>query len=78
MANIQPAGTCQKCDSDQLTCRYNYFQQDELEIHSWEHRCPDCGNRLTTAYRSDDEDELPPDNPCLCPYCGRLGSVDDN
>jgi uncharacterized Zn-finger protein len=75
---VQPAGTCKKCGSDRLTCRYNHFQQDELEIHSWEHRCPDCGNRQTTAYRSDDEDELPPDNPGLCPYCGRLARVDDN
>jgi RNA polymerase subunit RPABC4/transcription elongation factor Spt4 len=77
MVNLQPAGNCPRCHSDQLTCKYNHFQQDELEIHSWEHRCPDCGNRQTSAFRNDDEDELPPENPAQCPYCGRSGQLND-
>ncbi|RCS49377.1 hypothetical protein DTL42_12670 [Bremerella cremea] len=65
-------GGCPKCKSDLLTCQHNHFQNDELEIHSWEHKCPDCGFRQTEAFRSDDEDE--PFDPILaskCPFCGR-------
>ena len=50
-------GGCPKCGSDLMTCQQNHFKNDELEIFSWEHKCPDCGFRQTEAFRSDDEDE---------------------
>ncbi|WP_146118809.1 hypothetical protein [Blastopirellula marina] len=65
-------GGCPKCKSDLLTCQHNHFQNDELEIHSWEHKCPDCGFRQTEAFRSDDEDEpFDPVAASQCPFCGR-------
>ena len=65
-------GGCPKCQSDLLTCQHNHFQNDELEIHSWEHKCPDCGFRQTEAFRSDDEDEeFDPAAAASCPFCGR-------
>lgn len=68
----QPAGSCARCQGSQLTCSYNHFEQGALEIDSWEHKCPDCGQRDTTAYRTDEEDSLPADgNTKICPYCGR-------
>lgn len=55
-----------------MTCQHNHFQNDELEIHSWEHKCPDCGFRQTQAFRSDDEDEpLNREVVSICPYCQR-------
>ena len=65
-------GNCPKCSSDQLACSYNHFESDDLTIHAWEHKCPDCGYRETTAHRSDEADDPPADfDPCVCPYCGR-------
>ena len=67
-------GGCPKCASESLTCKYNVFESDDLRIDSWEHKCPDCGHRETTAYRSDDEDSNPDNvDPKICPYCGRAG-----
>jgi|TARA_B110000467_G_C18261627_1_gene446671 hypothetical protein len=72
MADIQTIGGCQKCGSASLTCKYNFFGEGELQIHSWEHKCLDCGHRLTTAYRTDDEDIVFADEDVdHCPYCGR-------
>tara|TARA_B100001123_G_C14630653_1_gene757643 strand:- start:310 stop:534 length:225 start_codon:yes stop_codon:yes gene_type:complete len=71
MANIEPGGSCKKCKSTAVNCKYNFFEQGDLVIHSWEHKCLDCGHRSTTAYRSDDEDEPMPDDATICPYCGR-------
>ena len=56
MKKIVPAGNCPECEKDQVTCKYNHFENDELTIDAWEHRCHNCGWRATTAYRSDDED----------------------
>jgi len=72
-------GGCPKCNSDELACRYNYFEKADLRIISWEHKCPNCGYRETKAFRSDDEDEddEEPDeeaealDPGTCPYCAR-------
>lgn len=72
MVDIQTVGGCTKCGSDSLICKYNFFQQADLEIHSWEHKCLDCGHRLTTAYRTDDEDfDLNAETVGCCPYCQR-------
>ncbi|TWT31911.1 hypothetical protein [Blastopirellula retiformator] len=72
----QTIGGCPKCKSATMTCTYNHFQNDELEIHSWEHKCPDCGHRETSALRSDEEDDAE-DFPHgdKCPYCGRIASM---
>ncbi|GAA4427184.1 hypothetical protein [Bremerella cremea] len=68
-------GGCPKCGSALLTCQHNHFQNDELEIHSWEHKCPDCGFRQTEAFRSDDEDEpFDPVEASQCPFCQRLAN----
>jgi len=76
MADLQPAGVCPKCDGTNVTCKYNHFEQGDLVIDSWEHKCLDCGTRLTTAFRSDDSDELPADGDTgVCPYCGRQGVI---
>ncbi len=69
--DIQTVGDCPKCNAENLTCRYNHFESDELRIDSWEHKCADCGYRETTAYRSDDPEELQPVDAFSCPYCGR-------
>ena len=74
MVDIQTVGGCKKCDSDSVTCKYNFFKQGDLEIHSWEHKCLDCGHRLTTAFRSDDEDiDFAAEAVDRCPYCQRQG-----
>ncbi len=71
--DLHRIGGCPKCGSDSLTCRYNHFERDELRIDSWEHKCPDCGHRETTAYRSDEDDSVPVGiDPRECPYCGRV------
>jgi len=67
-------GECPKCEGVQTTCKYNRFESDDLRIDSWEHKCPDCGHRQTTAYRTDDEDEVV-ENPNICPYCKRQAGV---
>lgn len=68
----QPVGTCPKCRGGNLACTHNHFQRDDLTIDSWEHRCPDCGMRETTAFRSDEPDSIPDNADVLvCPYCER-------
>ena len=65
-------GHCPKCFGDHLSCAYNHFENDEVTIDSWEHKCPDCGFRDTKAYRSDEPElELENLNPRICPYCSR-------
>ncbi|PHS01751.1 MAG: hypothetical protein COA78_22360 [Blastopirellula sp.] len=67
-------GGCPKCEGAEMTCSYNFFDNDDLVIHSWEHKCPDCGYRVTEAYRSDDEDADPPElGSDYCPWCSRHG-----
>ena len=68
---------CPHCGGGNMTCKFNHFQQGELQIHSWEHKCIDCGRRDTTAYRSDDEDlETPLEERLRCPYCQRTTPAD--
>ena len=72
-STAQVAGECPKCKVPSLSCRFNYFDRGDLQIHSWEHRCPDCGWRETKAFRSD-APEAGSANPAVCPWCGRVGS----
>ena len=66
----QAAGNCDKCGAE-VECTYNLFEKDELRIDSWDHKCRDCGQRKTQAYRSDDSDLEVTLNPLECPFCGR-------
>ena len=70
----QAAGPCSECGTGTIRCSYNHFTRDDLEIHTWEHRCLDCSVRETTAYRSDDEPDARPADPQTCPYCGRAAA----
>ncbi len=71
----QIIGNCPKCNSDHFSCSYNHFEKDDLAIDSWEHKCPNCGFRETTAFRSDEENPKPGNiDPCVCPYCARRPS----
>ena len=72
--DTQTVGACPKCHAVDLTCRYNHFEKDDLRIESWEHKCFECGYRETTAFRSDDPDEIQPVDAGSCPYCGRQAS----
>lgn len=68
----KPIGACEKCQGERLICRFNRFESDEVRILSWEHRCGDCGERQTRAYRSDEPDEaLEQVDTEVCPFCGR-------
>ena len=69
----QSAGSCPQCTQGALQCTYNLFQQDELRIDSWEHKCVECGFRETRAFRSDEPDasEEANEESDRCPYCGR-------
>jgi ssDNA-binding Zn-finger/Zn-ribbon topoisomerase 1 len=74
----QRIGDCPKCNGNDLACTYNRFERDGLTIDSWEHKCPDCGLRETTAHRSDeDEDDVKKEtvDPYVCPYCGRKPQI---
>ena len=73
--DIETIGDCPRCGGGALTCRFNHFEKDDLQIDSWEHKCPDCGYRETTAYRSDDPEADSVADPRCCPHCGRTGSV---
>ena len=70
-----PPGGCKNEDQLErdhcpLQCKFNFFESDELTIHTFELKCLDCGWRDTIGYRSDDEDdEDRPDNPSQCPFC---------
>ncbi len=68
----QMIGNCPKCNGGNFACSYNHFEDDDLTIDSWEHKCPDCGFRETKAFRSDAEESIPDDlDVTVCPYCGR-------
>ncbi|MDB4614510.1 hypothetical protein OAH18_02345 [bacterium] len=68
----QPIGPCPKCPEGEAVCYYNFFDGRGVVIHSWEHKCANCGMRETTAYRSDDEEPLDEGvDPAVCPYCQR-------
>jgi hypothetical protein len=70
----QQIGNCEKCGTGAVRCTYNFFSRDDLQIHTWEHRCLDCSVRETTAYRSDEEPDDQPPDPTACPYCGRYAT----
>lgn len=67
-----PPGKCPN-DSDgnrvscPLTCKYNFFESEDLTIHTYELKCLDCGWRDTIGYRSDEENDC--ENVAQCPYC---------
>jgi hypothetical protein len=67
------AACCPKCQGQSLTCRFNFFDRGDLQVHSWEHRCSDCGWRDTKALRSDTPQDGG-ENPAVCPWCGRAGA----
>ena len=79
MNNARPAvppGGCKNPDvSDErkscpLQCKFNFFESDDLTIHTFELKCLDCGWRDTIGYRSEDADEEDyPDDPGRCPFC---------
>ena len=77
--NSKDVGSCPRCDGGEAVCSYNFFDRNGLTIHSWEHKCGNCGMRETTAYRSDEDDELDEDGQPrdldidreVCPYCER-------
>lgn len=54
-------------ESCPLQCKYNFFESDDLTIHTYELKCLDCGWRDTIGYRSDDDEPQP--NPSECPFC---------
>jgi DNA-directed RNA polymerase subunit RPC12/RpoP len=58
-----------------VTCWYNHFAKNAVSIYSWEHRCADCGYRVTKAFRTDDPELDPTINPTTCPYCGRQAAA---
>ncbi|HEX5106062.1 MAG TPA: hypothetical protein VFV87_19720 [Pirellulaceae bacterium] len=68
------AAACPKCQGQSIECRFNYFDRGDLQIHSWEHRCPNCGWRQTQAFRSDvpQAENL---DPAACPWCSRKGEA---
>ena len=57
-----PPGKCPN-DSDgsrescPMQCKYNFFESEDLTIHTYELKCLDCGWRDTVGYRSDEDDE---------------------
>ena len=73
--DTQRIGACPKCEAENLACRYNHFEKDDLRIESWEHKCAECGYRETTAFRSDDPEEERVLDAATCPYCGRKGHL---
>lgn len=73
-SSIEPAGACPKCGTGTLACRFNFFDRGDLQVHSWEHKCPNCGWRETQAYRSDAPGGLASGiDPAVCPWCSRRG-----
>lgn len=73
-----PGGKCPNDNPDEgvvrescpLQCKFNYFESDDLTIHTYELKCLDCGWRDTIGYRSDEEDDQP-ENPAQCPFCDK-------
>jgi ssDNA-binding Zn-finger/Zn-ribbon topoisomerase 1 len=71
-SSVTAVAECPKCKQPAVVCRFNYFDRGDLQIHSWEHRCADCGWRETQAFRSDAPLAAGVD-PAKCPWCGRAG-----
>ena len=71
-SSSQPAGVCPKCGGDSVVCRFNFFDRGDLQVHSWEHKCGNCGWRETQAFRSDAPLAAGVD-PAVCPWCSRRG-----
>jgi hypothetical protein len=67
----QASGLCTQCDRGTVSCSHNEFVDATRTIHSWEHRCSDCGHRVTQAFRSDVSQAEPAADPKVCPFCGR-------
>jgi ssDNA-binding Zn-finger/Zn-ribbon topoisomerase 1 len=71
----QTISPCPQCSQGPLICSYNLFEKDALTIHSWEHRCANCGHRETQAFRSDQSTADAAGDPTICPFCGRQAVV---
>ena len=70
-SNVDAVAECPKCESRSVSCRFNFFDRGDLQIHSWEHKCLNCGWRDTKAFRSDDPPEARSAEPAKCPFCAR-------
>lgn len=73
-SSVPAVAECPKCRKLAVACRFNYFDRSDLQIHSWEHRCADCGWRETQAFRSDSLEAARAVDPNRCPWCGRAGN----
>jgi hypothetical protein len=74
---IPPSGKCPQNRSQcNLECKYNQFVRGDLEIHSWELKCLDCGYRETIGFRSDDEEvDFGSGVQAICPFCGKVDAM---
>ena len=71
-----PNNKCPQADRTEpcpLSCKYNFFESEELTIHAWELKCSDCGWRDTVGFRSDEVDEDDTRDPAACPFCLQTG-----
>jgi hypothetical protein len=75
LSTVPIVAACPKCGGANLVCRYNFFDRGDLQVHSWEHKCGNCGWRQTQAYRSDDPARSAEINPAVCPYCQRANGL---
>jgi ssDNA-binding Zn-finger/Zn-ribbon topoisomerase 1 len=69
--NLQEIGACPKCQVGTVVCLHNRFANDLHRIDSWEHKCPNCGQRETEAFRKLPTDPEPERDPLVCPFCSR-------
>jgi ssDNA-binding Zn-finger/Zn-ribbon topoisomerase 1 len=69
--NLQEVGACPKCQVGTVVCLHNRFENDLHRIDSWEHKCPNCGQRETEAFRKLPTDPEPERDPLVCPFCSR-------
>jgi hypothetical protein len=74
-SSTQLAGNCPKCGGGAVVCRFNFFDRGDLQVHSWEHKCGNCGWRDTRAFRSDDPTLAANIDPAICPLCKRQGQI---
>lgn len=75
-SSTEKAGKCEKCQTGDVMCRFNDFDRGDLRVMAWEHKCTDCGIRVTQAWRSDQPNagDAPEGLP-TCPWCGRTGKT---
>lgn len=64
-------GACATCGADGVECLHNRFENPLHRIDAWEHRCANCGERSTEAFRKPADEPEPDLDPLVCPFCGR-------